>query len=280
MEIRSPAPASPVVVRTAARFAGAVSSIMRDQMEYIDAKDHGRLLQSAAFFDAQGECLNPTEGGSRDDGLSSTSRLLAARAGADWLETETDMAFWLPPGSSDPARACGRRADVHAAVNRTPRGGYLLRKRIAFVPEVAHLLVYEAAFTLPEPHESATFEIIAGYMPLAFAARWELDLATRAVQPADSRPRLRPRPVIRATPDGRHAMGVWSPDMPPGQRGYGLIEFPDVVKLNCVVREGAVRPGAAYRYRCYFAVGTLDEVRAALLDAAARFSPKLREHGQ
>ena len=34
MEIRSPAPASPVVVRTAARFAGAVSSIMRDQMPF------------------------------------------------------------------------------------------------------------------------------------------------------------------------------------------------------------------------------------------------------
>jgi hypothetical protein len=272
MEIRSPGEGSPVVVRTAARFAGAVSSIMRDEMEYIDTRDHGRLLQSAAFFDGLGECLNPTEGGSRDDGRTSTSRLFAARAGSGWLETETDMAFWLPPGSGY-VRSCGRRADVHAAVNRAPRAGYLLSKRIAFVDEVPHLFVYDASFNVPEPHESAVFEVIAGYMPRAFAARWELDLATRSVEPADARPGGRVRPVIRATADGRHAMGVWSPDIPPGQRGYGLIEFPDVVKLNCVVREGAVRPRAAYRYRCYVAVGTLDEVRAALLDAAARFAP-------
>jgi hypothetical protein len=121
---------------------------------------------------------------------------------------------------------------------------------------------------VPRAHESAVFEVIAAYMPRDFAARWRLDLARGALAQAGQG--TGSDPVIRATRDGRHAMGVWSPHLPQSGRGYGLVDYPDVVKWNCVVRETPV-PAGVYRYRCYVAVGTLDDVRAALLAAAARF---------
>jgi hypothetical protein len=66
-------------------------------------------------------------------------------------------------------------------------------------------------------------------------------------------------PVILATPNGRHAMGVYAPG---GQKGlrYGHYRYPDVVKWNCLFHEQDVEP-RPYSYRCLVALGTLDEVK-------------------
>ena len=78
-------------------------------------------------------------------------------------------------------------------------------------------------------------------------------------------------PVILSKPDGKHAMGVWSPDQPSKGyegAGYGRFRFPaeKVVKWNCVFRfrdADGVKPGAR-TFRVFAVLGTLDDVTHAL----------------
>jgi hypothetical protein len=277
LQIRSPAADEPVIVSTSERFAGAVSSLVYRGVEYIDIHDHGRQLQSASSFDLLHECFNPTEAGNRNDRGRPTSRLLAASAGPGWLQTRTDMAFWLPPGHP-PDDPCGARGEVRAAVNSTDRGGHILTKRVSFVEGVPNLFAYDAAFFVPERHDSAVFEAATAYLPPEFSARWRLNLRTGALAPAmaDGEQAM---PVILAMPGGAHAMGVWSPGLPQAGLGYGTFAFPGVVmKWNCVYREKNVAAGTTYRYRCYVAVGTLGEVIDTLRLAAQRYSQPAKEN--
>ena len=48
--IRAPAGPSDIVIRTTDRLAGAIDSLTWNGQEFINSSDHGRQLQSAAFF--------------------------------------------------------------------------------------------------------------------------------------------------------------------------------------------------------------------------------------
>jgi hypothetical protein len=268
MEIRAPARDSEIILQTSARFAGAVASLRFRGVEYIDIKDHGRQMQSASSFDRLGECYNPTEAGNRDDRGRSTSRLLHAASGRTWLETQTEMAFWLAPGT-EYGRACGQRPEVRRAANTVERGGHVLRKRISIVEGVPGLLLYEASYYVPEARSSAVFEATTAYLPKSFSAHWLLRMETGELLPP-LRQGEQELPVIIASADGKQAMGVWSPELPQGGVGYGRFTFPDVEKWNCVFRERDIRAHAVYRYRCLVAVGTLKEVKQTLRLAAQR----------
>lgn len=272
VEISSSFGGDEIVLRTSVRYAGAVSSLVYRGVEYVDTKDHGRQLQSAASFDGLGECYNPTEAGNRADRGRSSSRLIRAASGASWLETETEMAFWLPPGT-DYRRACGERPDVQRAVNAAERGGHVLRKRISFVEGIPNLILYQASYLVPEARASAVFEAATGYMPKRFSRHWRFRMETGELHAAEVQGE-QALPVILATEDAQHAMGVWSPELPQHGAGYGRMTYPDVEKWNCVFREKDIRAGATYRYRCFVAVGTVDEVKRALRLAAERFGAK------
>ena len=66
--ISRPFKGSPLAVGVSSRTAGAIDSLTWGGTQFINARDHGRELQSAAAFDGYGECLNPTEAGSDADG--------------------------------------------------------------------------------------------------------------------------------------------------------------------------------------------------------------------
>jgi hypothetical protein len=272
LEIRAQVQDGEIILRTSAHFAGAVASLRFRGVEYIDIKDHGRQMQSASSFDRLGECYNPTEAGSRDDRGRSTSRLLRAVAGPTWLETQTEMAFWLAPGTAY-GQACGERTEVRRAANAGERGGHVLRKRVSFVPGIPGLLLYEASYYVPEARSSAVFEATTAYLPKSFSAHWLFRMDTDELLPA-SREGEQALPVIIASADGRHAMGVWSPELPQDGGGYGRFTFPDVEKWNCVFRERDIRAHATYRHRCFVAVGTVEEVKHALRLAAQRHGAK------
>lgn len=77
--IRAKAGTSEIVITTTGRLAGAIHSLQWNGKEFIDSHDHGRQLQSAASFDCAlakefwAECFNPTEAGSRADGVGEKS---------------------------------------------------------------------------------------------------------------------------------------------------------------------------------------------------------------
>jgi hypothetical protein len=259
---------SEFVVRTCSRFAGAVCSLLYRGKEHVDTRDHGRLLQSASSFDGYGECYNPTEGGSGLDRLSSSSVLRASRVDKNQIWTLTDMAFWLRPQQDYP-KGCGQRKQLVRAVNTVALSGHLLEKQVTVgMPGFPNVIEHTVTYHVPIDFAQATFEASTGYMPKEFSLALVYDPVAGIERVAERRQGEQALPVIFATPDRLHAIGVYSSELPRAGRGYGHFYFPDVVKWNCVFREKGVKAGA-YRYRCLVAVGTVAEVQETLRRLAA-----------
>lgn len=290
VEIRQPFGGSDIVVSTSSRMAGAIDSLTWSGREFVNTYDHGRELQSAASFDDYGECLNPTEAGSDADGTgeTSSSRLNQVQTGRSWLQTWSQMAFWLAPGTT--SAGCSKGPGPYDTV----LSDYALMKRVTIGAHgVANAIEYRATFSVPRPHGSATFEVATAYMPAGFSRFWTYEPAPRKLSPLTDGPGEQNLPVILATEDGSHAMGVYSAGLPqpafPNQ-GYGRWSFAHLpesgnatVKWNCVFREANLSPGD-HTFTCYVLIGTLQDVQAgmtalqAALDgrqtAAARQAPR------
>ena len=271
MTIRGRVGDSEIVITTTQRLAGAIHSLTWNGREFIDSADHGRQLQSASNFDAgspiRAETFNPTEAGSRrdGDGPTSTSRLLHALATPNALQTTTQMAFWLTPEE---------RSEDNLARNTTLLSNHLLTKRVTIgVRDLPNVVDYDVAFTVPigERHTDGVFEALTGYMPAEFEKFWRFNPRSGELESLSDGPGEQPWPVVLATADGRHAMGIISRDPAPGDfvgPTYGRFRFATekVVKWNCVFRL-TKRDGIAagdYRFRMFVVVGDLETVRTAL----------------
>jgi len=259
--------------------AGAINSLVFRGVEYVDNFDHGRQIQTALQVDNLGECFNPTEAGSNADGAkqSTSSVLLSVSTAGNVLRTVTRPAFWLSP--AEPYRkACSRFRSERHAQNRTVLSDYKIARTTRFYgAAIPNLLVVDVSVTMPERRKSAVVEALTGYLPPHFSAFFSYDPTTRRLQ------RLRAGPeeqqvrtsVIVATRDGRNAMGVYSPAIANGsseQDFYAYYYFPGggaTAKWSCRFGESDIRPGTTLSYSCPIAVGTLQEVTAAI-DAYAR----------
>ena len=272
-QIRSGAGDSAIVITTTRRLAGAIHSLTWNGKEFINSTDHGRQLQSACSFDnspaANAETFNPTEAGSRRDGAgtNTTSRLLELVAAGNRLQTTSQMAFWLAPGE----RSAGQLAR-----NANRLSDYKLTKDVTIgFGRWPQALDYRVTFTVPEntSHGSAQFEALTGYMPSEFSRFWEFNRQTGRLQALSVGPGEIKNPVVLATPDGKFAMGVFSPPQKlPDTRGpnYGRWSFANanVVKWNCVYRvhnDHGIHSGD-YSYRMLVPIGTLAEVEAMLAE--------------
>lgn len=278
VEIRRPFGGSEIVVGTSSRVAGAIDSLTWNGREFVNSFDHGRELQSASSFDGYGECYNPTEAGSADDrsGETSSSLLLQLRAEGSRLETRSEMAFWFSPGKAE--QSCPAKPVRYAGI----RAGHTLAKRVTIGARgVANAIGYRATFGVPHRFDSGTFEVVTGYMPPDFSRFWTFDPAADRLSPLSDGPGEQELPVVLATADGSHAMGVYSPDLPqtevPGA-GYGRFRFDRLpgpgnatVKWNCVVRRANGAAGD-HSFTCYVVVGSLADVQNGIkaLHAARR----------
>jgi hypothetical protein len=277
--IRGTAGPSEIVITATRRVAGAIHSLTWDGKEFVDSFDHGRQIQSASNLDCgrptfPAEVFNPTEAGSRADGTgrTSTSRLLAVEAGGIELRTANRMAFWLRPGE---------KSDGHPARNSGPLSDHVVRKRVRVgYKGFAHAVDYHVTFTVPpgERHTAAQFEAVTGYMPAAFGTFLRFDRADNTLKPLTDGPGEQADPVVLSTADGRHAMGVFSPDQPSTgfeKAGYGRWRFTaeKVVKWNCVFRVRDPNGVAAgdYAYRCFVVVGTRQNCADTLAGLHAAF---------
>ena len=214
MVLRAPLADSEIVITTTPRLAGAIHSLTWNGREFIDSFDHGRQLQSASNLDLQTpftpETFNPTEAGSLNDGhgQTSTSRLLHAVATRNSLQTTSRMAFWLAPG---------QQSGGHPAKNRTLLSDHLLTKRVSIgYRQLPQVIQYNVTFALPlgEQHNLAQFEAVTGYMPAEFEKFFKFNVATGELEDLTDGPGEQSAPVVLATANGRHAMGVYSPDQP------------------------------------------------------------------
>lgn len=260
----------PLVLRSERGFAGAVSSLRFRGVEFLDSADHGRLLQGAISFDGRGECLNPTQAGASSDGRRrSTSRLLAAEVGPGGYRTATRLAYWLRPGQS----CTGRRGPVPAA-NKTRLSDVVYEQ--ALTPGWGgqpHAIGHAIGFTTTVPRSRAVVEALTAYAPARFSAVLTFDPATGRLEPdtaAAARAGEQDRASALATPDGRSAIALWSPD--PGAR-FGRFVFADSGKLNVVFRPEGPYPAGRHAYRAVTVIGTRAEVETTL---RALISPRPR----
>jgi len=270
--IRGSAGSSEIVIRTTARLAGAIDSLTWNGQEFINTTDHGRQLQSAANFDAgspiKNETFNPTEAGSRRDGAGprSSSKLLKMTAGKNWLQSTSQMAFWLAPGD---------KSGPNLAKNQQVLSEHLLTKRVEIgYRNMPQVIRYQVTFQVPptEKHRVAVFEAVTGYMPAKFSRFWKFNPVNSQLERLTDGPGEQPLPVVLATPDGRFAMGCFTPEKKRPlleSIGYGRFRFPaqQVVKWNCVFRlrnRQAGIPSGDYTFDMFVVVGNLTIVRRDL----------------
>ena len=281
--IRGTAGNSEIIIKTTERLAGAIHSLTWNGREFIDSADHGRQLQSASNFDAglplTAETFNPTEAGSRKDGAGpkSTSRLLHLIAIGNQLQTTSQMAFWLSPNE---------KSDGNLTKNIVELSNHLVTKRVRIGHRnLPHVIQYDVTFSVPigERHRHGVFEAVTGYMPAEFEVFWKYDLAKDSFEPLDDGPGEQSFPVILATKEGTHAMGIYSPEQPSRgyeTAGYGRFRFPSdkVVKWNCVFRVdgdgNGIRPGE-YSYRNFVIVGDLEVVKESLRELRREYPSPL-----
>ena len=277
---------SPLVISTSNRFAGAIDSLTWGGKEFINSHDHGRELQSAASFSNDGECYNPTEAGSNDDGTgaTSTSVLQALNANGNVLTTQTQMAFWLRPGEQDPNQGGCGSVPNGVTLNTSNLSPYILNKTVTIgFNGMEHVIAYNTQFTVPNgvSQSSSVFEAVTGYMPAEFSTFWTYDPVSKTLAPLSDGPGEQPLPVIMATPDGQYAMGVYSPDLPQSDFpsvGYARFRFNSsdpnnaTVKWNCTFRTGPIT-GSSDTYHCYIPIGTLQDVEQSMDQLQAYFKP-------
>lgn len=256
-------------------FGGAASQLHFRGMQFINASDHGRLVQSALSLDGWGECLNPTEAGSVNDGRQrrTTSRLLGSEVRNGVWHSRTQMAYWIAPGdphqvnpsdlrvhrepqpcSPDPARR-----HVTSARNSLRLSDVVLDKHISVAGPARDLLRFSVAFELKRGHEQVMFEALTAYLEPRFDRFYELDGSGRLVQMTPVQ--ASDRPVIAATSNGRHAMGMAA--RAGSNLKLGVFRWPDTSKLNCFGARGPITAGS-HRFECFVSVGSLEEVRATM----------------
>ncbi len=272
--IRAPALGSEIVVTTTSRLAGAVHSLKWKGKEFIDSHDHGRQLQSASNFDAGGsfhpETFNPTEAGSRNDGVGSvsTSRLLRLTSSGNSLTTTNRMAFWIAPRQF---------SGENPAKNKTLLSRHILKKNIQIGHrDYSNVLPYDVTFTVPpgENHRYAQFEVLTGYMPVEFSKFWKFVPESGKLASLSDGPGEQPVPVVLSTPNGSHAMACIPRESPSANfegPGYGRFSFIEnlnkTTKWNIVYRLRNKKgiPPANYSFRLFVVVGDLKTVRSTLV---------------
>ena len=273
-QIHSDVFGSPLVITTSLGMAGAISSLVWNGQEYINAADHGRELQSAVVYDGYGECLNPTEAGSsRDRGNRTTSQLMGIRAVGNQLSTTTRMAYWTPAGAAYPD-GCGPPPGQFHAQNTTDVSDDIHSKQVTIgYSGLENVIEYLVTYQTAQHHTGAAFEALTGYMTADFSLFWTFDPARNVLDQLSYDHGEQNKPVILSTPAKNHAMGIYSPDLPEGNLGYGRFAFPgNTMKWNAVFRTGDTPPGN-YNFRMYVSVGSLEQVKASMRALHLMFNP-------
>lgn len=265
---------SPITVTASGgRFAGAISSLTFRGVQYVDIADHGREIQSALQLDGLGECLNPTEAGTKADGtkLSSSSVLQAISNTNNVLQTQTRAAYWLAPGEYY-GKPCSPSTSVSSAQNSTVLSDYVISRSTSFDAASPNLIRADTTFSFPENRSSASIEALTGYLPASFNTWLSYDRASRTLVKLTntSANQQTTSPVIVAQSNGQHAMGVISPGISasnPNGAYFAYFTFggsQPTSKWSCVYGQNGISAGTQSTYSCLMAVGTVDEVTNAL----------------
>lgn len=211
--IKGDADGSKIFLGVSRRNAGAVDSLIFDNLEFINAADHGRELQIASVS-SWGENYNPTEAGSCNDGAGygTSSALNAISAMGASLSTTNTPAFWHVPGVT----SCGTGANsTVTALNHQFHKGINIG-----IPGLPNVIEFNTQINVNEtvPQEPGKaplmrFEVPTGYMTEDFKKIYRYNKSTGTLTDISSMSCLNSGceaddPLIYATTNLSHAMGI------------------------------------------------------------------------
>jgi alpha-tubulin suppressor-like RCC1 family protein len=291
-------------VGTSSQFAGAVSSLKFDGVEYINNWDHGRQLQVNSQFFNRYCCYNPYEAGSFEDakGSTSTSKLLSLSFSGNRLESTAQMAWNFKNYNFNPvpADSCGDPAQwlpfpfqPYPTPYTKPLSDYRVHKTVtigfAGIPNVIEYLEDEF---IPEPVLKGTNNITA-VLNFDFSSLRSWDVVSKDYRNMRALGGVDDRIKVVSTADGTHAMGWYAPELlqPIGDVGVANWWFivppdpfyrdpkdPNKLDLDyaCVHIGSADRydsfNGGNYNGRAYLVVGSLEQVKEGLSQVHANFT--------
>lgn len=260
------------------RMAGAIDSLMWNNREFINSYDHGRQLQAAVIIDNYGECYNPTQAGSSNDGLASTSTSVLEGMFTEpaHLASQSLPAYWLAAGQAHPIPS----GNCVRAINTTNVSDYRMNTdvRVGF-GGVHHAIQFITSVQVPRYASAFQLEGPTGYLSGEFSSFYAMDFTTGGLIPQSPANTEQNEPVILSLPNGSAAMGVWSPDLPDVNTAsrYARFSFVDpsnpvnsTTKWSAVFRRYSL-PAGSYQFRSFIFVGTLENVRIAMLQVRNLF---------
>jgi hypothetical protein len=222
-----------IYISTGSRTAGAVDSLMLNNVEFINAWDFGRELQVAMATPPWGEGYNPTEAGSCDDRTPVTPEQMQIGEGtttsvlrhinansASELETSSTPAFWYRPNG-----ACSAAENVAIHNTTAVANNFTFHKNIqigyaGFSNVVRFLTQIDIAEPLPvyagQSHSMAVeaptgylggeFNKIIAYNPVTKQVK-DLSVSTTSCAPVGTYSG-QADPLIFSKADGSYAMGI------------------------------------------------------------------------
>ncbi len=110
-----------IYISTSRRTAGAIDSLVVNNVEYVNSVDHGRQAQLALVATAHGQGWNPTEAGNclDDRGDATSSILNSSNANGNTITTSNNPAFWEHPEDLTSPCVTGNGDYYTPAVNTT-----------------------------------------------------------------------------------------------------------------------------------------------------------------
>ncbi|MCZ4223763.1 hypothetical protein [Pedobacter rhodius] len=278
-QISASAGGYPIVLKANSKFAGGIYSLTWNGVEFIDAADHGRELQTASSFYSSysppswtAECYNPTEAGNHGDGSGgcTSSELLSFSTAGYILQTTTQMAFYS--NSSAPTGSCPSPINGYTILSN-----HIMSKTVTIgIPGMAHAIKYEVSHSVPSDEANLAmgqFEVVTGYMPSSFNTFWRFNQGNSTLTNVTNEPDNEAgRPIILAKSSGDYAMGVYCPAI--GQaatNGYGQFSFGSTNKWNLVQRIPNIFAGQTYNFTAYICVGSLENVRVTMAQLVANY---------
>lgn len=273
-----------VLTASGDRFAGAISSLTYRGVQYIDIADHGRQMQSAIQVENWGECYNPNEAGSYNDGtdLDSGSVLISLSSVNNVLRSRTRPAYWLAAGQHViSGTVCNPnlpppKNTIAVAQNPTNLSDFYVERDSQFLGyPIPNVINVNVRWTIPRSFSASNTEASTAYLPASFDTFLTYDRASRTLTKvvataSDLASQHTNLPVIVSRANGLHSMGAFSPELMtnPGHGYMAYFKFSSgskpSSKWSCVFGESAIAANSTYSYLCPIAVGTVDEVIGAI----------------
>ena len=294
-------PVADIYVSGSNRTAGAIDSLVWNNVEFLNAWDHGRELQLAVTTQ-HGECFNPTEAGNRVDlRAENTTSVLqhaftSASSGASLapeadvparkLSTSAMPAFWMLPNTphADPTANCS------VAINKVPVSGFRINKTVSLAPYgLRSAVLLDAGVLVPDYQARVQLECFTGYHVANFSVFRRFNSTAGALSPPTScplnhgcPPPSEPgnfSPLVLATSDGSAAIGAISA-YPPSPELSGYVQFyfdedqaaATTSKWTILRVWYNVQPGTVLQVKTGLCVGNLSSVTVCMTNLHRQFA--------